>query len=138
MNQFQELYNLKCQEDELKAQQKILKEKMSVISEKIAKETQFPTDKKTAYQQDKDFKVKIERKEEFKWDQEALNKARQNLGDDLFLSLFKFEWKHASKPTIDHFITGEKKQVLLDALTIKESFTVSIEKESETANGVAA
>lgn len=131
MNRLQELYELRCQEEGLKAQQKIIKEKILIISDKIANETQFPSNKKTAYHEDHGFKVKVERKEEFKWDQEALNKARLGLGDSLFLTLFKYEWKHASKPAIDHFLTGEQRKPIQDALTIKTSFVVSIEKGVE-------
>lgn len=138
MNHLQELYDLKCQEDALKAKQKLIKEKMNVITEKISQNAQFPGNKKTTYETNHGFKTKIEKKEDFSWNQEALNEARMTLGDEMFLTLFKFEWKHVSKPSIEQFLTGKQKQVLEDALTIKTTFAVSIEKETEANKEAAA
>lgn len=67
----------------------------------------FPQDKKTLYYEQDNFIVKVVKKETLKWDQEKLNKARLFLGDETFLSLFYFEWKHKHRSVLDYFLNKE-------------------------------
>lgn len=125
----QELYSLKQQKEVLDAQLKGIKEQIADIELEIGNSTVFPQDKKMlSYNQD-NFAVKIEKKETLKWDQDKLNQARITLGDDTFLNLFGFEWKHKQKAVLDNFIkTDARAKVVQDALTITHKFNVSIEQ----------
>lgn len=120
-----EHYSIKSQIDELKA-------RLSDIAEQIAKQAVFPEGKNTANASFGGVKVKVQRKETYTWDQAKLNTARFALGDEKFLSLFRYKWE-ANKRALDGFMANaseEQKRPVEDALTVKKSFTVSTEPEA--------
>ena len=116
---------------ELKSQIDELKARLSDVSEKIAKQAVFPEGKNTASASIGGYKVKVQRKETYSWDQAKLNTARFALGDEKFLHLFRYKWE-ANKRALDGFMANaseEQKRPVEDALTIKKSFSVSTELE---------
>lgn len=128
----QQLFSLKQQEEILKAQANEIKEQINSLEQEIGKTAVFPQGKKTSNYEQDGFSVKVERKETLKWDQDKLNKARAELGDDTFLRLFKFEWKHKQKAVLDEFLANDANaKHLKDALTISDKFSVSIERQAK-------
>ena len=120
-----EHYELKTQIDELKA-------RLADVSDAIAKQAVFPEGKNTASASFGGFKVKVQRKETYSWDQAKLNTARFALGDEKFLNLFRYKWE-ANKRQLDGFMANapeEQKRPVEDALTVKKSFSVSTEPEA--------
>lgn len=133
------LFLLKQQEEILKAQANDIKEQITLLEQEIGKTAVFPDGKKTSNYEQDGFSVKVERKETLKWDQDKLNKARAELGDGIFLRLFKFEWKHKQKAVLDEFLAHDAKaQTIQDALTIKNNFSVSIESTAEANTEINA
>lgn len=91
----------------------------------------FPEGKNTATVQGNGVMAKVANKVEYAWDQGKLNTARVTLGDEAFLGLFAFEWKPKAKKELDGFLKHspkDKSQPVLDALTIKNSQSVSFER----------
>lgn len=128
----QQLFSLKQQEEILKAQANEIKEQINSLEQEIGKTAVFPQGKKTSNYEQDGFSVKVEHKETLKWDQDKLNKARAELGDDTFLRLFKFEWKHKQKAVLDEFLANDANaKPLKDALTIFDKFSVSIERQAK-------
>lgn len=130
--QLKKLFELKQQEEVLKAQANDIKEQITVLEQEIGKTAVFAQGKKISNYEQDGFAVKVERKETLKWDQEKLNKARAEIGDSIFLRLFKFEWKHKNKSVLEDFLSdGDQNNARIrEALTITDKFSVSI----ETAN----
>ena len=120
-----EHHALKTQIDELKA-------RLAEVSDAIAKQAVFPGGKNTATASVGGYKVKVSRKETYAWDQDKLNNARLALGDETYLRLFRFEWKH-NKKALDGFLANamdEQKRPVVEAMTVKKSFSVSTEPEA--------
>ncbi len=119
-----EAYALKQEADRIKA-------RLAEVNQTISASVTFPPDKNTVTGVAANLICKVSKKENLKWDQAKLNQARATLGDELFLSLFSYEWKHQSKPVLDNFLqhNGQAKPVL-DALTITESFSVTVEEKA--------
>ena len=121
-----EHHSVKAEIDKLKAY-------LASLSEEIAKRAVFPEGKNTASASIGGYKVKVQRKETYSWDQAKLNTARFALGDEKFLHLFRYKWE-ANKRALDGFMANaseEQKRPVEDALTIKKSFSVSTEPEVE-------
>lgn len=128
----QQLFSLQWQEETLKKELNEVKEQINLLEQEIGKSTVFPQGKKTFNYEQDGFYVKVERKETLKWDQDKLNKTRAELGDETFLRLFKFEWKHKQKAELDKFLAHDAKaKSLQDALTISDKFSVSIKNITE-------
>lgn len=120
-----EHFTLKSQIDELKL-------RLAEVSEAIAKQAVFPDGKNTATASIAGYKVKVQRKETYSWDQAKLNTARFALGDEKFLHLFRYKWE-ANKRALDGFMANageEQRRPVEDALTVKKSFSVSTEPEA--------
>jgi hypothetical protein len=120
-----ERHELKIQVDELKA-------RLAEVSDAIARKAVFPEGKNTATASIGGYKVKVQRKETYVWDQDRLNNARLALGDETYLRLFRFEWKH-NKKALDGFLANaleEQKRPIEDAMTIKKTFSISTEPEA--------
>ena len=120
-----ERHELKIQIDELKA-------RLAEVSDAIARQAVFPEGKNTASASIGGFKVKVQRKETYVWDQDKLNNARLVLGDETYLRLFRFEWKH-NKKALDGFLANaaeQQKRPIEDAMTVKKTFSISTEPEA--------
>lgn len=104
--------------------------RLKEINQQIFEQTTFANGKNTVNTQAGNINAKIQRKETYSWDQVKLDTARQILGDSKFLEIFAFKWKESSKKAIDGFLAhapAEQKKPVMDALTIKPSFSVTYE-----------
>jgi len=120
-----EHFALKSQIDELKS-------RLAEVSEAIAKQAVFPEGKNTANASIAGYKVKVQRKTTYSWDQDKLNNARLALGDETYLRLFRYKWEH-NKKALDGFLANApetQKRPVENALTVKKSFSVSTEPEA--------
>lgn len=116
---------------DLKAQITEHQSRLKVLQAQLAGLAVFSEGKHTATIQGDGVLAKVVNKMENSWDQPKLNAARAQLGDETFLSLFGFEWKPRAKKDIDGFLAHapqDKRQPILDALTIKTSQSVSFER----------
>ena len=114
----------------LKAEIEERKARLKEIEEQITPMAVFPDGKSTANIDAGNYVLKVQKKSIYKWNQGKLNVARQDLGDEKFLSLFTFEWKPIAKKEIDVFLKHANTAVkapVMDALTISSSTSVSVE-----------
>lgn len=113
----------------LKAEIDALQIQYKEINQQIFEQTTFANGKNTATTQAGNIIAKIQRKETYTFDQEKLDAVRQFLGDAKFMELFTFKWQ-ALKKNLDGFLANapaEQKKPVMDALTIKPSFSVTYE-----------
>lgn len=128
----QDLSALVREHHEIKAQIDELKTRLAEVSDAIAKQAVFPEGKNTASASVNGWKVKVQRKMTYSWDQNKLNNARLLLGDETYLRLFRYEWKH-NKKALDGFLANApeaQKRPVEDAMTVKKSFSISTEPEA--------
>lgn len=128
----QDLSTLVREHHEIKAQIDELKTRLAEVSDAIAKQAVFPEGKNTASASVNGWKVKVQRKMTYSWDQNKLNNARLLLGDETYLRLFRYEWKH-NKKALDGFLANApeaQKRPVEDAMTVKKSFSISTEPEA--------
>lgn len=113
----------------LKAEIDALQIQYKEINQQIFEQTTFANGKNTATTQAGNIIAKIQRKETYTFDQEKLDAVRQFLGDTKFMELFTFKWQTLKK-NLDGFLAhapAEQKKPVMDALTIKPSFSVTYE-----------
>lgn len=116
---------------ELRAQIDELKSQLDDINAQLAPLAQFPPDKATGYVTGERFRAKVMRRTYEKWDQDKLNLARQELGDSVFLPLFRFNWAPKSKPLLKGFLLSAPKEqaaLINGALTTSTTSSVSYEE----------
>jgi hypothetical protein len=107
---------------ETKAEMDNLQAKLRLINKQLADLAPFEGDKKTATIEAGGYTVKVQVKENVRWDQEKLNRARTTLGDDMFFKVFRWEYKPVSKKDLDGYLEyagDEYKQPILDAMSTK-------------------
>ena len=80
-----------------------LKERNAEIARIFSSEAKFEAGKSTAHIVDGELDIKVTRKENVTFDQNALNAARAELGDDTFLKVFKWKWE-PNKKQLDAFL----------------------------------
>lgn len=115
---------------QLKTELDNIQARLKEINQEIFEKTTFANGKNTVNTQAGNINAKIQRKETYAWDQAKLDEARQILGDAKFMRIFAFKWKESSKKTIDGFLANapeEQKKPVMNALTIKPSFSVTYE-----------
>ena len=115
---------------QLKTELDNIQARLKEINQEIFEKTTFANGKNTVNTQVGNINAKIQRKETYAWDQAKLDEARQILGDAKFMRIFAFKWKESSKKTIDGFLANapeEQKKPVMNALTIKPSFSVTYE-----------
>lgn len=121
---------------ELKASIDADRERLKAMQNEIAENMTVPPGKMSASIEVGSVLCKVTRKEEYKWDQDKLNVARAVMGDQEFLGIFSFDWKPIGKKQIDGFLnhaSAERKQPVIDALTIKTTHSVSFSEAKEAA-----
>jgi len=114
----------------LKAELDAIQLKLRDVNQEIYEKTTFVDGKNTVNTKAGSITAKIQKKETYAWDQAKLDAARNIIGDAKFMEVFAFKWKESSKKTLDGFLAhapDEQKKPVLDALTIKPSYSVSYE-----------
>ena len=114
----------------LKAEMDAIQLQLKDVNQQIFEQTTFIDGKNTVNTKAGNITAKIQKKETYAWDQAKLDEARQVIGDAKFLDIFSFQWKAASKKKLDGFLEfapAEQKKPIMDALTIKPSYSVSYE-----------
>lgn len=80
-----------------------LKERNAEIARMLDGAAKFDDGKATAHILDGELDIKVTRKMNTTFDQEALNAARVELGDGTFLKVFKWKWE-PNKKQLDAFL----------------------------------
>ena len=80
-----------------------LKERNAEIARMLDGAAKFEDGKATAHILDGELDIKVTRKMNTTFDQEALNAARVELGDGTFLKVFKWKWE-PNKKQLDAFL----------------------------------
>lgn len=87
-----------------KAQLKMLQDKLRQINAALAGVAVFPDGKNTAHLAGNGYAVKIQRRENVKWNQDKLENCRRAMGNDEFFNVFTWEFKPASAKALDGFM----------------------------------
>ena len=88
----------------------------------LADHAVFPDGKNTAHMAGSSHKATIQRKETISWDQDALNHARSDLGDQEFFQLFGWEFKPKAKKDLDGFLAhSSHADIVRQAMIIKQA-----------------
>ena len=114
----------------LKTELDAIQAKLRDINQEIFEKTTFTDGKNTVNSRAGNITAKIQRKETYAWDQAKLDEARRIIGDAKFMDVFAFKWQAASKKKLDGFLkfaAPKEKKPVMDALTIKPSYSVSYE-----------
>ena len=80
-----------------------LKERNAEIARMLDGAAKFKDGKATAHILDGELDIKVTRKMNTTFDQEALNAARVELGDGIFLKVFRWKWE-PNKKQLDAFL----------------------------------
>ena len=125
-----ELWDLIQAGAKLKNEIDALQLQLKDINQQIYEKTTFTDGKNTVNTKAGNITAKIQKKETYAWDQAKLDEARQIIGDAKFMDIFSFKWQAASKKKLDGFLefaTPEQKKPVMNALTIKPSYSVTYE-----------
>ena len=88
----------------LRAQIAALKAELEAVTLALARQARFAPGKATAYVEGDGCRARVVARSYEMWDQDKLNAARAAMGDNAFLSLFKYVWEPVSKRTLSGFL----------------------------------
>lgn len=124
----QEAYALKTKIDADKAQLKDINDRILDHTRQMIP----PTKTTCTIPADSGLSAKITKKDSYKWDQNVLETARTTMGDERFMTIFKYAWEPHDKRTIDQFLAhapvGER-ELINQALTITTTYSVTYNRK---------
>jgi hypothetical protein len=101
----------------LKSEEGRIKERAKAVKERLDRMLEFGG-KRTLHLFGDVFKATVQARTDIKWDQERIEGLRQAMPEEEFLDLFKWEYKHSSKKTLDGYLKHSPFKK-----AIKEAFT---------------
>lgn len=88
----------------LKATVEALQSRLREVNAALAEFADFPEGRNTARIAGAGYEVKIQRRENVKWDQAKLEAVREAMGNDEFFSVFAWKFEPKSKKALDGFL----------------------------------
>lgn len=121
---------------ELRSAMDTLRKELEAVNGEIASLAEFPEGRSTAYVTGREWRARVVRRVKETWDQGRLDKARAELGDELFLSLFRAEWTPVSRREVQGFLgyapEGQRRHIR-EALSARTFPYVTCERLGESA-----
>lgn len=120
---------------EIEARQKKLRE----INKKIAKQAEFKPGSSTGHVAAGGIMAKVTKRQNVKWDQDALAVAHKNMGTELFAKAFTYKFEPINARQLKNWLASgdvpdEAKHLVLEARTVTEGAPSVVYEEAGDAD----